>query len=86
MKLFRYILTIVIIISQIISDEITITEFSSPFTIDTKTPEIEILFSNIDITEIEFNLPGFNLNPTNINNDIFNVVSMPGGASNLDLA
>ena len=70
---------LLVLCSFVISNEWVNIDSNNP-----KTPEVDILFSNIDITEIEFTIPGFYLNPKNINDEIYNVVSMPRSASNLE--
>ena len=56
---------LLVLCSFVISNEWVNIDSNNP-----KTPEVDILFSNIDITEIEFTIPGFYLNPKNINDEI----------------
>ena len=48
-------------------------------------PTIELNSSNINNTEIEFNLKGFHLKEVNVNNQEFHIATFPNGASNLEL-
>ena len=47
-------------------------------------PQINLLSSNSDNIQIEFELAGFYLKDVSVNNKNYNIVSMPQGAANLD--